>query len=210
MAMLDNVVETIHDQPIHIKIGGLALIVVIIAAAYWYFYWSPGADDLKRARIKLNQSQKKLAELKAVQAELPKFELENKRLNKEFQLISAKLPKDKEIPGLIDNVHSEISASNLDSIIFAPKGQINKEIYAEIPIQMEVVGAYYSLADFFDRISKLPRIVNVRNLVLKRKGIQGGNVILDASFNVVTFRLLPQQNINANQKGKKGRKGKKR
>ena len=54
---------------------------------------------------------------------------------------------------------------------------------------MQVVGTYYNLADFFDRISRLPRIVNVRNLNLERG--KGGGTILDAKFSVVTFRLLP-------------------
>ena len=103
--------------------------------------------------------------------------------------MASKLPKEKEIPALIDSVYEDISAANLDSIIFAPKPQVTKEIYAEIPIEMEVIGSYYNLADFFDRISRLPRIVNVRNLNLER--VSPTSNTLNATFNVVTFRLLP-------------------
>jgi Tfp pilus assembly protein PilO len=79
---------------------------------------------------------------------------------------------------------------------------------------MEVIGGYYNLADFFDRISRLPRIVNVRDLVLSRADVKGNNVILNAKFNVVTFRLLPQPDTQAvGDKGKgkgKARSKKKR
>ena len=185
---IQNLVSVINEQTNQTKIGILVFLVLAISAGYWYFYWSPKSDDIRRAKARAAQVEKQVSEYEAIARELPKFEAENKRLEKEFELVASKLPKEKEIPALIDSVYEEISASNLDSIIFAPKPQVTKEIYAEIPIQMEVVGTYYNLADFFDRISRLPRIVNVRNLNLERGN---GGTILDATFNVVTFRLLP-------------------
>jgi len=180
----------------------LLIIVAVISAVYWYFFWSPKAEELVRAQNKLKQEEVKVREYEAIAAELPKFEKEYKRLENEFELVSRKLPKEKEIPALIDGVYSEIAASNLDSIIFAPQPQVTKEIYAEIPVEMEVIGTYFNLADFFDRISRLPRIVNVRDLQLTRNDIRGGTVILNAKFNVVTFRLLPPQEAKPEDKSK--------
>jgi type IV pilus assembly protein PilO len=210
MAFLDDYSERLNEQPLHVKVGILLLIVVVVSAVYWYFFWSPRAEELESAEKRLRQDEIKVREYEAVAAELPKFEKENKRLEREFQLVARKLPRDKEIPALIDGVYSEIAASNLESIIFAPKPQVTKEIYAEIPIEMEVIGTYFNLADFFDRISRLPRIVNVRDLQLTRNNIRGGTVILNAKFNVVTFRLLPEQEAKpADSKKTKGKKRKK-
>lgn len=208
MAFFDDITDRVNEQPAHVKALILLIFVAVIAAIYWYFFWSPRAEEIERSERKLRQEQTKIREYEAIAAELPKFEKEFERLNNEFELISLKLPKEKEIPALIDSVYSEISGSNLDSIIFAPQGQVTKEIYAEIPIQMEVIGGYYNLADFFDRISRLPRIVNVRDLVLTRNDVRGNNVILNAKFNVVTFRLLPQSEAQPDA-GKKA-KGKKK
>ncbi|MCC6712347.1 MAG: type 4a pilus biogenesis protein PilO [Candidatus Dadabacteria bacterium] len=203
MAFYDEISERLSEQPLHVKLILLLVIVAVISAAYWYFYWSPGRETLERAQRKLASEQKRIKEYEAVADELPAFEKEFGRLEREFELISLKLPKEKEIPALIDSVYSEISGSNLDSIIFAPQGQVAREIYAEIPIQMEVIGGYFNLADFFDRISRLPRIVNVRDLVLSRTDVKGNNVILNAKFNVVTFRLLPRPDTPAvSEKGK--------
>jgi type IV pilus assembly protein PilO len=210
MAFLDEYSEKLNEQPLHVKAGVLLLIVAVISVVYWYFFWSPGNEQLQAAENKLRQHEIKVREYEAVAAELPKFEKEYKRLEREFELVARKLPKDKEIPALIDGVYSEIAASNLESIIFAPKPQVTKEIYAEIPIEMEVIGTYFNLADFFDRISRLPRIVNVRDLQLTRNNIRGGTVILNVKFDVVTFRLLPEQaakpDDNKKIKGKKRRK----
>jgi len=192
MDYIEDLAERLREQPLQNKIAILILLVAVISAVYWYFFWSPKSEELTRASSRLRQLEKQVSEYEAIAAELPKFEKENERLNREFELAARKLPKEKEIPALIDGVYSEISASNLDSIIFAPKGQVPKDIYAEIPVEMEVVGSYYDLADFFDRISRLPRIVNVRDLKLTRNELRGGNVKLNAKFNVVTFRLLPE------------------
>ena len=189
ISAIQNLVSTINEQTTQVKVGVLLFLVVAISAGYWYFYWSPKSDDIRRAKVRVSQVEKQVSEYEAIARELPKFEAENKRLQKEFELVASKLPKEKEIPALIDSVYKDISASNLDSIVFAPKPQVTKEIYAEIPIEMQVVGTYYNLADFFDRISRLPRIVNVRNLNLERG--DGGGRNLNATFNVVTFRLLP-------------------
>lgn len=207
MDFLEELAERLNAQTLQAKIGILILIVAVISAVYWYFFWSPKAEELQGAEARLHQVENKVREYEAIAAELPKFQKENERLNREFMLAARKLPKEKEIPALIDGVYSEISASNLDSIIFAPKGQVPREIYAEIPIEMEVIGSYYNIADFFDRISRLPRIVNVRDLQLTRNDIRGGEVILNAKFNVVTFRLLPQPEVQQTDK-KKGKKRK--
>lgn len=204
MAFMAEYSERLNEQPLHIRIGILLLVVFVISLVYWYFFWSPQAEELKNAENRLRQDQVKLREYEAIASDLPKFEKENKRLDLEFQQVARKLPKDKEIPALIDGVYAEISASNLESITFTPKPQVAKDIYAEIPIQMEVVGTYSSLANFFDRISRLPRIVNVRDLQLKRNTISGGNVILNAKFDVVTFRLLPPQEAPKGNKNTKG------
>ncbi len=206
MPALDNIASTVNEQTTQVKVGVLVFLIAAMSLGYWYFYWSPNSEELQRVRTRLVQVQNRVTEYEAIAAELPKFEKENKRLQREFELVASKLPKGKEIPALIDSVYSDISASNLDSIIFAPKPQVKREIYAEIPIQMKVVGSYYNLADFFDRLSRLPRIVNVRNLNLERNTIRGGNVILNADFSVVTFRLLPQPPPQAAQNAKKKNK----
>ncbi len=191
MSFIERITAFLNAQSTRNKVLSLIVIIALLAGGYWYFIWSPNAQKLKVEQAKLRQAQKTLSEYQSVQRELPRFKREFEKLEREFEQIAQKLPKEKEIPALIDNVYEEISASNLDSVIFAPKGQVQKDIYAEIPIEMEVNGTYYELASFFDRIARLPRIVNARNLDLEREDIKGNKVRLNAKFNVVTFRLLP-------------------
>ena len=96
---------------------------------------------------------------------------------------------------MIDSIYAAVSASGLESNTFAPKPEVKKNVYAEIPIDMKVYGTYYDLARFFDRVSKLPRIVNIRDLNLSqdKNKSTGEKIVLSAAFTPVTFRLLPPQ-----------------
>ncbi len=193
MGKLAELVDAIQEKPLSTKIGILAGIVIVLSGVYWYFVWSPKAEELRAARGNLERLQKKLDEYESIARELPKFELEFKRLNREFEIASLKLPQEKEIPALIDGVYAQVSASGLEPIDFVPKKEVKRDIYSEIPIQMKVAGAYAKLANFFDRISNLPRIVNARDLSLKRddKLSKDNDIVLSADFTAVTFRVLP-------------------
>jgi len=209
-------VESIDEKPLHIKIAILVVILALICGFYWYFIWSPNAEELKSAKGNLKSQERKLEEYEAIAKDLPKFKAEFERLNREFEIAARKLPKEQEIPALIDSVYSAVSASGLEPVTFVPKGEVRRDIYAEIPIEMRVSGSYFELANFFDRTSRFPRIVNVKNLKLKRdtKKTKGSDTILDVEFTTVTFRVLPvlpvsPDETDGEQKGRRpGRKRK--
>lgn len=202
MSYIDAISDWLDEKSLLTKIAILMAIVVLLSGVYWYFFWSPNDQKLSNLEKSLQSKQKRLAELENIKKDLPKFEAEFERLNKEFQVASLKLPKEEEIPSLINSIYSDISASGLEPQVFAPKQSRKQEIYAEIPIEMEVVGGFHELANFFDRISRLPRIVNVQDLNLNRRKEKNNpeNVILEADFTTVTFRLLPSEALDTDKK----------
>jgi type IV pilus assembly protein PilO len=44
---------------------------------------------------------------------------------------------------------------------------VNKDFYQEWPIDVELEGNYHNLGIFFDRMSRLPRLVNVGDVKVK-------------------------------------------
>lgn len=212
MLFFGNISDWLSEKPFTTKIAILLGLIIIISGIYWYFIWSPNNDQLNGLQKTLETKKKRLAELENIKRDLPKFEQEFERLNKEFQIASLKLPKEEEIPTLIDSIYLDLSASGLEPVGFAPQSLVKKDIYAEIPIKMNVIGSYFELANFFDRVSRLPRIVNVRNLNLKlHKKSTSRDSILGADFTTVTFKLLPPEEVESRmKKGKKGKKGKKK
>ena len=91
MAKLPEFVESIQEKPLRTKIAILAGIVIVLSGIYWYFVWSPRAEELKADRKNLQRLKKKLDEYESIAKELPKFELEFQKLNREFEMAHRKI-----------------------------------------------------------------------------------------------------------------------
>ncbi len=198
-------VEKINQLDGKVKLGILVGIIVVLVGIYWYWFWSPKQEDIRALDLQIQKQTKVLTEYKTIEAQLPEFEKQFKELTIQYEAARRKLPTKQEIPGLIEAIYTAVSQSGLEPDTFTPKKEVRREIYAEIPVQMKVFGSYYTLARFFDNVSKLPRIVNVKNLQLSRP--KGGGTSLQASFTAVTFRMLPQSEIQVQTKKGKGKKG---
>lgn len=191
MAIFEDMVESINQKSFQARLLILAVIIAVLAGAFYYFLLEPKRSEIKSLQTTLQKREKLRNEYENIARELPKFEAENKRLQNEFKQAAKKLPVKKEIATLIDSIYSAVNASGLKPIAFTPRKEVSKEVYIEIPISLNVRGSYFELANFFDRIAKLPRIVNIRNLVLKVSKNTRKKMILNATFSAVTFRIKP-------------------
>ncbi|MCZ6508083.1 MAG: type 4a pilus biogenesis protein PilO, partial [Acidobacteria bacterium] len=72
------------------------------------------------------------------------------------------------------------------------KGEIAHDFYAEVPFSLELEGNYHSIAMFFERVAKLPRIVNIGSMRVEARADQSGNgaVELRVEGTATTFRFL--------------------
>jgi type IV pilus assembly protein PilO len=191
MAIFEDMVESINSKSFQARILILLVILVVLGGAFYYLFWEPKQSEIKRLQTTLQKREKLKNEYENIANELPKFEAENRRLENEFKQASKKLPVKKEIATLIDSVYSAVNASGLTPVAFTPRKEVSKEVYIEIPIALNVTGSYFELANFFDRMAKLPRIINIRNLALKVSRSTRKKMILNATFSAVTFRIKP-------------------
>ena len=75
----------------------------------------------------------------------------------------------------------------MEFLLFKPGKEVSKGFYAEIPVNIEVEGGYHNLAMFFDKVSKLSRIVNVSNIKIQKMKEPG---MLKATCVATTYRFL--------------------
>jgi type IV pilus assembly protein PilO len=89
----------------------------------------------------------------------------------------------------------------LEFLLFEPKPEIRKEFYAEIPVAINVKGGYHDMAMFFDRVARLSRIVNVKNITMGREK-EGED--LNTVCTAVTYKFVePPPKAKAKAKTKK-------
>lgn len=73
------------------------------------------------------------------------------------------LPNSHEIPGLLDDITFVGTTSGLDFVKLEWQPEISKEVYIELPIDIEVIGPYHSFGQFVSKIAALPRIVTLHD-----------------------------------------------
>jgi len=139
-------------------------------------------------------------------ANLPKFRKENEELKIKFKELLKLLPNTKEIPSLLTNISNLAQDCGLEILLFKPQKEIPRGFYADIPVEMQVNGDYHNIGHFFDKVSKLERIVNIADIsiaVSSKKGNDADKPKLNSKFKAITFKFIEKEVKSVKKKKKK-------
>jgi type IV pilus assembly protein PilO len=154
----------------------LILVVILGAMSGLYFqsFFSPRQEELKILDGDLNKLVKELNESKAITRDYQKFKEQVAKLNEELTNALTQLPNEKEIPEILKTITNLGKESNLEFTLFKPKAEEPQPFYANVPIELTVSGSYHNTGIFFDKVGKLPRIINVVDFNMTRaKEVKG-------------------------------------
>lgn len=209
---LDNVqgqLDRLNKLPRAYRLAMLPAIVVIVAAVYVYFMYLPAKQELNAANDQHLQMQRKLAEVRAVASNEEAVKAEIAALERKLRDALRQLPDSKELPVLLTDITSLGKNAGLDFKGFRPKNEVNKGFYAEVPIDIEFTGRFHDVAMFFDEVSRLPRIVNVGELMIDISEEDSFGTVLSVKGEATTFRFVeaPPESAEDPKAEKKGKRG---
>ena len=101
------------------------------------------------------------------------------------------LPNSHETPGLLDDITFIGTTSGLEFVKLEWQPEISKEIYIELPIDIEVNGPYHSFGSFVSKIAGLPRIVTLHNFNITITDV--GQDALNLKLEAKTYRYQEQE-----------------
>jgi type IV pilus assembly protein PilO len=188
-------VEKIVNLPMKQKLAALALMIIAIGAGFFFGLEKPKLDELKVLQGKLEKLRGEVAETRKLANNLPKFKAEYEGLKRDLDNALTELPNSKEIPTLLTSITSAGKAAGLDFLTFRPKGEIPREFYADVPVDIVVSGPFFGIANFFVAVSNLPRIVNISNVVFSDIRNERGRNIVKVTCQATTFRFLDKTEI---------------
>ncbi len=204
--------DSIMKLPTSKKIFILVAILCVVTAIYFYLFFIPQRDELNFKKDELAKLMKELNESKSIARELEKFKAEVKKLNEELERALTQLPNEKEIPEILKSISSLGKESNLEFTLFRPKPEEPQQFYAKVPIELVALGNYHNIGKFFDKVSKLPRIINVVDFNMTRakdlKGKGEGDVIVRTSCQINTYRFIEKKVIEKKGEAKESEKAK--
>ncbi|MBN2362262.1 MAG: type 4a pilus biogenesis protein PilO [Deltaproteobacteria bacterium] len=170
----------------------IALFVVIAAlVGFDYFvFMSSQWDSKETLQVKAEELQIKLLDKQQKAKDLTEFKREVERLKQRLREAEEQLPKKAEIPKLLKDIAYEGQQSGLLVSKFELKVEEKRGTFAAVPVAMVVEGSFHEVAVFFDRLAKLPRIVNVTDINLKDPKIVNKKIMLKGAYTATTYRFL--------------------
>ena len=145
-----------------------AAIAVILVLVGIYVPFSPVAqerdqvDKAVKERAQLNQEVQQLSVYKQRKGELTQ---QMDALNKQLDTLKTIVPEEKETDEFIRLLQGAAAASNVDIRKLKALAVVPKDNnYFEMPFEVQADGPYFNILDFFGRLSRLSRIINVGDL----------------------------------------------
>jgi type IV pilus assembly protein PilO len=96
-------------------------------------------------------------------------------------------------------------SSGLEFELFKPGSEVPADFYAELPIQIRVIGDYHQFGEFVSKVAALPRIVTLHDFSIQDKDKKEGTLAMDITAK--TYRYFDEEeNIAAVASQKRGKK----
>jgi type IV pilus assembly protein PilO len=166
------------------KIVFFILLVGIAFCAYQYMI-KPANRNLEEKKAAVETKMKKLSEFEKATATTKDLNKQLEQLEKAIKFFEDKLPPSSEIHKVLEQVTLIAQKEGLEPKTIRALTKKNNSGYVEQPLKMEVTGDFNSFYTFLLELEKLPRIMKIRELELKKEMPVEGQIT--ASFIVSIF-----------------------
>ena len=175
-------------------------VFIAIIAIFIFLLYKPKLAKISNLNNQLKTLEQKLVVAKKNAADLQEFQKKMQEAEVQFKTAMRALPEKEEIPSLLTSISRSGQDVGLEFLLFEPKSEVRKEFYAEIPVAMQVRGGYHDLAIFFDKVARLSRIVNIKNIEMGRAK---DSMDLNTSCTAVTYKFVEPAPPKKDNKKKK-------
>ena len=113
-------------------------------------------------------------------ANLEAYRVQIIELDDTFGALLKQLPKDTEVPGLLEDITEVAYGSGLSMKAISLQPEQVSEFYVELPIKIDVTGDYHDFGSFVSGVAALPRIVTLHNYSIKQADSGLLNMVIEA------------------------------
>jgi type IV pilus assembly protein PilO len=163
--------DSLGDLPWIVKGIVIGVVCVAIVVGGFIFLNKPQIAELEKQRQALNELKDEFETTQRQAANLDAYKKQMEEMKRTFGQLLKQLPSKTEVPALLEDISNAGIASGLHFNTFRPQPEQIFSFYAELPIEISVVGDYQQLATFVSKISALDRIVTLQDFTIT-KGAQ--------------------------------------
>ncbi len=186
--------------PFPVKLATVILICLLVSGASYYYITMDQIAELETLEAKEKTLKKTFEHKQRKAVNLQDYRDQLKQIEASLGEMIKQMPTKAEVANLLVDISQTGLASGLEFKLFKPGGEIRKEFYSELPINIEVVGKYEELGLFVSGLASLPRIVTVHNV----------NMTPNSSKNSITMKATVKTYNEGVEDPKKGKKRRRR
>jgi type IV pilus assembly protein PilO len=138
----------------------------LVTVALYFTVFKTQNDKNAVAQHAVQDKVRENNELESYRPKLKDIERQLANLKQQLEIERRIVPDEKQVDAFIETMDDEAQKAGVELRRYTAKPVAAKEYYSEVPFDMELDGPYYSMLNFFDRVGKLERIVNVSGLLV--------------------------------------------
>jgi len=146
--------------------GAVILGGVVITAALYFTMFKSQSEKNTAAQHALEDKIRENNELESYRPKLKQIEQQLAELKQQLEIEQRIVPDEKQVDQFITMMDGEAVKAGVELRRYKAKDVKSQQYYTEVPFDLELDGPYYSMLNFFDRVAKLERIVNVGDLLV--------------------------------------------
>jgi type IV pilus assembly protein PilO len=170
----------------------------LVTAALYFTMFKAQNDKNATAQKAVAEKVRENNELESYRPKLKDMERQLANLKQQLEIERRIVPDEKQVDTFIEMMDGEAQKAQVELRRYTAQPTSSKEYYTEVPFAMELDGRYYDMLNFFDRVGKLERIVNISGLLVstskkptdakaKHQYQYGPNESVVATFTATTF-----------------------
>jgi len=187
--------------PIAVKMVLLGILALLLLVAGYFILWRPAIEDYNQAEAKEQELRQTFLTKKSEAVKIEAYRQQMVDIEKTFGALLKQLPDRSEMDGLLTDINQSGLGRGLEFELFKPGQEVVADFYAEMPIQLKVLGNYHDIGAFATDVSRLSRIVTLNDLsiVPLQKDVKGGGGTLVLEAIAKTYRYLDASEIAVKQ-----------
>lgn len=176
------------------KLTLLAVLAAAISGLFYYYIVIPKFEVIAGLQDNIGKLDAEIQATSIKVQHLDELVAANKELERDLEKKKERLPPEEEAVMLLKQISDLGVRLGLDIKLWKPGNHAEdpSKLFVRMPVSVEVSGGYHTAAVFFDRIKKLPRIINVSDLRMGSSKVEHDHVVIQTFFELTAFVAPPE------------------
>jgi Tfp pilus assembly protein PilO len=136
-------------------------------AIYGFVWYQPRLDAITAVEKRVLELQDDRRKLEITAKQPDEFARQSELLEARLEVLRKIIPPADDLEGAVALIQAMAARSGVQLVQAAPSPVVVKQVYREVPIQVEARGSTPDLLSFLDRVTRVVRLVNPGELELE-------------------------------------------